>query len=181
MDLTGKRVLVFGAGISGIGSAKLLEEAGALPVIFDGNTKLTPADVLAKLSAGTKAQAVIGELDGDLLDTIDLAVLSPGVPTDIPQVEMIRKAKIPVWGEVELAYQCGRGDVLAITGTNGKTTTTTLVGEIMKYHMEKGTDPRLSSVYVVGNIGIPYTGVALELTEHSAAVVEISSFQLETI
>ncbi len=181
MDLTGKRVLVFGAGISGIGSAKLLEEAGALPVIFDGNTKLTPADVLAKLSAGTKAQAVIGELDGDLLDTIDLAVLSPGVPTDIPQVEMIRKAKIPVWGEVELAYQCGRGDVLAITGTNGKTTTTTLVGEIMKYHMEKGTDPRLSSVYVVGNIGIPYTGVALELTEHSAAVAEISSFQLETI
>ena len=181
MDLTGKRVLVFGAGISGIGSAKLLESVGAQPVIFDGNEKLTPADVLSRLSAGTKAEVVIGALKEEQLSGIDLAVLSPGVPTDISQVEMIKKAQIPVWGEVELAYQCGKGDVLAITGTNGKTTTTTLVGEIMKYHLEKGTDPKISNVHVVGNIGVPYTGVAKELDQHSVAVAEISSFQLETI
>ena len=76
-------------------------------------------------------------------------------------------------GEVELAYSYGKGDVLAITGTNGKTTTTTLLGEIMKRYQE--------DVFVVGNIGNPYTLAAMEMTEHSIAVAEMSSFQLETI
>lgn len=181
MDLKGKRVLVYGAGISGIGSARLLEQVGALPVVYEGNGKLTEKDVLAKFQDGTKAEVVIGEMTGDVLKGVDLAVLSPGVPCDIPQVEMIRSAGIPIWGEVELAYQCGRGMVLAITGTNGKTTTTTLVGEIMRYHATKGTKPRTDEVFVVGNIGTAYTGAALDTTEHSAVVAEISSFQLETI
>ena len=180
MDFTGKNVLVFGAGISGIGSANLLEKNGALPVLFDGNTKLTQEDVLSRLPEGSKARAVIGELEDSLLDTIDLAVLSPGVPTDLPQVGQLRDHGIGIIGEIELAYRCGRGDVLAITGTNGKTTTTTLLGEIMKYHHERQTDPKTDDVYVVGNIGIPYTGAAAQLREKSVVVAEISSFQLET-
>jgi len=84
----------------------------------------------------------------------------------------LKEAGVPVIGEVELAYLAGRGRVLAITGTNGKTTTTSLLGEIMKAHQP--------SVFVVGNIGTPYTSIALETTEDSAVVAEISSFQLET-
>ena len=181
MDFKDKQVLVFGTGISGIGSAGLLEKVGAVPVMYDGNAKLTREDVLAKLPKETCAKVVIGELPDEVLDQISLTVLSPGVPTDIPQVVRIKERGIPVWGEVELAYACSKGDVLAITGTNGKTTTTTLVGEIMKYHCEKQTAPVNDKVFVVGNIGTPYTQAALETTEQTVAVAEISSFQLETI
>ena len=181
MDLKGKQVLVYGAGISGIGSAKLLEQVGAYPVVYEGNGKLTEKDVLAKFQEGTLARVVIGEMTKEVLAGIDLAVLSPGVPCDIPQVEMIRKEGIPIWGEIELAYQCGRGKILAITGTNGKTTTTTLVGEIMRYHASRGTTPGTDQVFVVGNIGNAYTGAALQTTDQSVCAAEISSFQLETI
>ena len=105
----------------------------------------------------------------------DLCVLSPGVPTDLPDVNRIRDAGVPIWGEVELAYQCSRGEVLAITGTNGKTTTTALLGEIMKRHAGR------EKVFVVGNIGNPYTDAALRTDRDSICVAEISSFQLETI
>ena len=181
MELKGKQVLVFGTGVSGIGSAGLLEKVGALPVLYDGNVKLTPEDVKAKLPSGSNAKIVIGDLPDDVLDGIDLTVLSPGVPTDLPQVLRIKERAIPVWGEVELAYACSRGDVLAITGTNGKTTTTTLVGEIMKYHCQKQTQPVNDQVFGVGNIGTPYTEAALQTTDQTVAVAEISSFQLETI
>jgi UDP-N-acetylmuramoylalanine--D-glutamate ligase len=106
-------------------------------------------------------------------ETLDLVILSPGVPTDLPLVKTFYEQKLPVWGEVELAYQVGKGEVLAITGTNGKTTTTALVGKIM-------SDAR-DSVFVVGNIGTPYTSKALEMKAESTVVAEISSFQLETI
>ena len=181
MDFSGKRVLVFGTGISGIGAARLLEAAGAVPVLFEGNEKMTRKDILARLPDGFAAEIVIGTLTEELLKTIDLAVLSPGVPTDLEIVGSIRQAGIPIWGEVELAWQCSRGDVLAITGTNGKTTTTSLAGEIMRYHLETGTRPELDQVHVVGNIGIAYTGVAMQTTKKSVCVAEISSFQLETI
>ena len=105
--------------------------------------------------------------------SLDLAVLSPGVPTDLPLVKSFYEQGLPVWGEVELAFRTGKGRVLAITGTNGKTTTTALLGKIM----EDAED----SVFVVGNIGTPYTSKALEMTEDSVTVAEISSFQLETI
>lgn len=173
MEWKDKQVLVFGTGVSGIGAADLLEKVGAAPVLYDGNQALTEDAVRAKLPEGSRARIVLGEMTDQVLEGIGLAVLSPGVPTDLPEVEKIRKAGIPIWGEVELAYQNSKGDVLAITGTNGKTTTTTLVGEIMKRHQEH--------VFVVGNIGTPYTGAALQTTEDSVAVAEVSSFQLETI
>ncbi len=191
-NLVGKKALVFGGGISGIGAALLLEKKGILPVIYDGNKKLTEADVLSKLPKTTKAQVVIGNLPEELLATVSLAVLSPGVPTDIPDVQRIRDRQIPIWGEIELAYRCSLGDVLAITGTNGKTTTTTLVGEILKYHVlqcermgesivaSQDGVPFNDKSFVVGNIGTPYTEAALLTTEKTVTVAEISSFQLET-
>ena len=106
-------------------------------------------------------------------DSLDLVVLSPGVPTDLPLVKSFYEQGLPVWGEVELAYRVGDGEVLAITGTNGKTTTTALLGKIMQDARE--------SVFVVGNIGTPYTSKALEMKPNSVTVAEISSFQLETI
>ena len=181
MELKGKRVLVFGTGISGIGADDLLEQVGASVILYDGNADRDPEEVRGKLREGRNPQIVIGELTDTLLRGVDLCVLSPGVPTDIPPVNRIRDAGIPIWGEVELAYACSRGSVLAITGTNGKTTTTTLLGEIMKAHAASGEAPVTDKVFVVGNIGTPYTEAALQTTDETAAVAEISSFQLETI
>ena len=118
-------------------------------------------------------QVVLGELPDTILDSLSLTVMSPGVPTDLPVVDRMREKGIPIWGEIELAYVYGKGDVLAITGTNGKTTTTALLGEIMKNYRE--------STFVVGNIGNPYTSIALKTREDSVIVAEMSSFQLESI
>lgn len=173
MDFKGKKVLVFGSGKSGIGSADLLARVGACPVIYDGNAEIDKEAVLHKTSGDYPLEIYAGDLPRNVQDSLDLVVLSPGVPTDIPVVKSFYAQGLPVWGEVELAYQTGKGEVLAITGTNGKTTTTALLGKIM-------SDAR-DSVFVVGNIGTPYTSKALEMKETSTTVAEISSFQLETI
>ena len=173
MNLKNKKVLVFGTGISGIAAANLLEDQGACPVLFDGNTQLKEADVREKLPAGSKAEIMIGDLSEEKLSELALVVLSPGVPTDLPLVNQLRDKGLKIWGEIELAYEFSKGDVLAITGTNGKTTTTSLLGAIMQHAKE--------SAFIVGNIGIPYTQIAEETKENSVTVAEISSFQLETI
>lgn len=171
MLVTGKKVLVFGSGISGIGAVKLLEDHGAEVVLYDGNESLDQASLREQL--GEKTTIMLGEFPEHLLEELDLVVLSPGVPTDLPVILAMKEHGIQVIGEVELAYAFGKGDVLAITGTNGKTTTTSLLGEIMKCHQEE--------VFVVGNIGNPYTVAAGQMTERSVAVAEMSSFQLESI
>ena len=168
-----KKVLVFGSGISGIGACRLLEQVEKEVVLYDGNASLDADKIREQLGSATAVEIVLGELSDEVIDCLDLVVMSPGVPTDIPIVNRIREKGLPIWGEIELAYHYGKGEVLAITGTNGKTTTTALLGEIMKNYKE--------SVYVVGNIGNPYTDVALDMTEESVAVAEVSSFQLETI
>lgn len=177
-DLENKKVLVFGSGISGIGAVKLLEALKADVVLYDGNEKLLEQEIRNRLDADSSCRIVLGELPQELIDSLDLVVMSPGVPLDIPPVERLKAAGIPIWGEVELAYQMGGGKVLAITGTNGKTTTTALLGEIMKADRESRAS--YDSVFVVGNIGNAYTGAALSMTENSCTVAEISSFQLET-
>ena len=173
MEVTGKKVLVFGSGISGIGAVKLLEDHGAEVILYDGNDKLDKVAMKEQLGDGVKAEIILGEFPEKLIDTLDIAVLSPGVPTDLPVVNAMRDKKVAVIGEVELAYAFGKGDVLAITGTNGKTTTTTLLGEIMKAYKEH--------TYVVGHIGNPYTVAARQMEEDAVAVAEMSSFQLESI
>lgn len=173
MELQGKKVLVFGSGKSGIGASDLLAKVGAFPVIYDGNAETDKDAVVHKTDGTYPVTVYAGELLKEVQDSLDLVVLSPGVPTDLPLVKSFYEQGLPVWGEVELAYRVGDGEVLAITGTNGKTTTTALLGKIMQDARE--------SVFVVGNIGTPYTSKALEMKPNSITVAEISSFQLETI
>ncbi len=168
-----QKVLVFGSGISGIGASALLEKVGKNVILYDGNTSLDPENLKKKIGENSKVEVILGTLTEDVMKTLEYVVMSPGVPTDLPVVNQMRKMGIPISGEVELAYTYGKRDVLAITGTNGKTTTTALLGEIMSNYKE--------SVFVVGNIGNPYTTEALKMTEESVAVAEVSSFQLETI
>ena len=179
MVVKDKNVLVFGSGISGEAACELLLKEEAKVVLYDGNDKLNPEEIRAKIEGGDSEslEIVLGTLEGDrkeeLLDKLSLVVMSPGVPTDLPIVNEMREKGLPIWGEIELAYVFGKGDVLAITGTNGKTTTTSLLGEIMKNYAQ--------SSFVVGNIGNPYTSIALQTREDSVIVAEMSSFQLETI
>ncbi len=175
MVLQGKKVLVIGSGISGIGAVDLLCGMGALPVLYDGNKQLNPKDITNKLNDNSKdkTRIYIGELPTEIKEQIELVVPSPGVPCDIGVVLEFRDKKVPVWGEIELAYNASKGKLAAITGTNGKTTTTSLVGEILK--------EQYKDVYVVGNIGNPYTIEAPKMTEDTVTVAEVSSFQLETV
>ena len=173
MDLRGKKVLVFGGGISGIGSCRLLEDVGAEVILYEGNTKKDISVMRGQLGTAEKVRIVQGEFPVDEVKTLDLAVMSPGVPLDIEPVLLMKEAGVKIWSEIELAYVCGKGEVLGITGTNGKTTTTSLLGEIMKNAFE--------SVFVVGNIGTPYTTASEQTSDHSVIVAELSSFQLESI
>ena len=171
----GEKCLVIGSGISGIGSTSLLEKMGEAVVLYDSNEKLTAEEIGEKLPEGSKARCITGELPEEVEKEIQRVVLSPGVPVDAPLVEKLKADGAVIMGEIELGYQMEKGRVAAITGTNGKTTTTTLVGEIMKAHL--GED----RVFVVGNIGNPYTSECLKTTPDKVTVGEISSFQLETI
>lgn len=173
MDFNQKNVLVFGTGKSGIAACQLLKEQGAHVIVYEGNATLSKEDVEKKSNIFQQTTIWMHTLEEQKLAKLDYAVLSPGVPLDLPEVLKLKENKIVILGEIELAYQCGNGDVLAITGTNGKTTTTTLLGEIMKR--------AVADVKVVGNIGIPYTSVADQTTTETVIVAEISSFQLETI
>ncbi len=173
MRLDDKKVLVVGTGISGIAAAELLIEQNIETILFDGNIDLDVEKLYEKSKVLKQIPLILGELTKEQAENIDVAVLSPGVPTDLPMVNMMRDMGIAIWGEIELAYYFSKGRIVAITGTNGKTTTTALTGEIMREHF--------SSVKVVGNIGIPYTSEALDTTDETVTVAEISSFQLETI
>ena len=168
----GKKVLVVGSGISGIGASDLLTDQGAQVLLFDGNEKLMPAEIAAKLKNPDCVSIVLGRISEEELQGIELAVFSPGVPVDTEFADGLRQKGIRLWGEIELGYRFSKGRLLAITGTNGKTTTTALTGQIMQDYFD--------SVYVVGNIGNPYTTTALDTSDETVTVAEISSFQLET-
>ena len=173
--LEGQKCLIIGSGISGIGALQLLEQFGVETILYDSNEKLTKEELMAKLPEGSKACCIAGALPAEIEAGIQAVVLSPGVPTDIPLVNRLRDRGVQILGEIELGFLAEKGKVVAITGTNGKTTTTTLVGEIMKAHV--GAE----HTFVVGNIGNPYTLETLKTKENTVTVGEISSFQLETI
>lgn len=163
--------LIVGAGRSGIDSARLLRQLGEPFVLYDGKTDLDTSAVCERI--GCECRFLLGELhDGDL-DGIDICVTSPGVPLFSDVLKAVAGKGIPIWSEIELAYRHDKGTLVAITGTNGKTTTTALTYAIFKKWNEH--------TLLVGNIEIPYTGLALDSVDGGWTVAEISSFQLETM
>lgn len=173
-DFEGKSVLVVGSGKSGIGACKLLLKVGARPIMFDGNPELDIDAVKENNPEVSDIDFILENVPEELFGSLFMAVISPGVPIDSPLVLEFKSKNIPVWGEIELGYCFFHGKLVGITGTNGKTTTTTLVGDIMKAYSSK------DNVFVVGNIGNPFTDVCLDTNDNSISVAEISSFQLET-
>ena len=173
MQFQDKKVTVVGAGISGIAAADLLFHAGAAVTLYDGNAALSEQEVRARLCAEFNGSFSFGEFTKELGRNTEILVISPGVPVDLLFVTELKESGVPVIGEIELAYLFSKGKVVAITGTNGKTTTTALTGEIMRTYYE--------NVLVVGNIGTPYTALVHTTDDNAVTVAEISSFQLETI
>lgn len=165
--------IVAGTGKSGISATNLLVKHGVKVYLFDENKDRDTDAIKEKTGHSELVQIELGELGADALSSSQLMVISPGIPVDAPFTDVVRNAGIPIWSEIELAYHYGRGKIAAITGTNGKTTTTALVGEIVKAHNAK--------TIVVGNIGIPYTELCDTTDDDSDTVAEISSFQLETV
>ena len=170
MEYNGKKALVCGMARSGIAAAKLLNRLGAGVTLQDMKKREEiSADVLALEGEGIVLYT--GANPDEIACAQDLIVLSPGIPCDLPFIAAAENAGIEVIGEVELAYRLTPCPITAITGTNGKTTTTTLTGEIMK--------TAYSGTAVVGNIGVPYSEEVERLTEKDWVVAEISSFQME--
>ena len=170
MEYNGKKTLVCGMARSGIAAAKLLNRLGARVTLQDMKKREEiSADVLALEGEGIVLYT--GANPDEIACAQDLIVLSPGIPCDLPFIAAAENAGIEVISEVELAYRLTPCPITAITGTNGKTTTTTLTGEIMK--------TAYSGTAVVGNIGVPYSEEVERLTEKDWVVAEISSFQME--
>jgi UDP-N-acetylmuramoylalanine--D-glutamate ligase len=172
MNMQGKRVLVIGMARSGVAAANMLVELGAQVRISDRKSEKDFGGALD----GLKREGVewrLGESAEALLEGVDQIVVSPGVPADHPAIERAKELGIGIIGELELASRWGQGRLIAVTGTNGKTTTCALTGEVFK-NAGKLT-------YVVGNIGLAYASVALKTKPEDVTVCEISSFQLETI
>ena len=171
MDLKGKKVLVVGLGKSGLAAALFLRRRGAQVTVSD----IRSAEALAKDIPALLDEGIMVEAGGHGLLTFrrqDLIVVSPGVPLDTPELVQVEAFGLPVIGELELAARFLKGNAIAITGSNGKTTTTALVGEIL----ESAGLPTL----VGGNIGVPVVSLIDKSTEDTWSVLEVSSFQLET-
>jgi UDP-N-acetylmuramoylalanine--D-glutamate ligase len=171
MELKDKRVLVVGLGKSGLAAALFLRHKGAQVTVSD----VRSSEALAKDIPALLEEGIMVEAGGHGLLTFrrqDLIVVSPGVPLDTPVLAQVRSFGIPIIGELELAARFMQGRIVAITGSNGKTTTTTLVGAILK----AAGLPTL----VAGNIGVPVVGVIEETSPETWPVLEVSSFQLET-
>lgn len=173
MELSGRKALVLGAGKSGIASARFLAERKAVVGLHDRKQVEEWSDAARSLKETHNVGLIGGELPSWLLDQIDLVVISPGVPTNTIPARYVDRKDGEVIGEVELAYRFMKGRLVGITGSNGKTTTTTLIGELLK---NAGIVTQVG-----GNIGTPLLSLAESSTDDTWTVVELSSFQLETI
>ena len=169
-DLSGKKVLVIGAGISGFAAAKLAKRFGAEVVLSDAKQEkeikydfqeLRDADIML----------VFGPQQESLLDDVDMVIVSPAVPERIPLVQAAYRRKIRVLTEVEMAYELAESPICAVTGTNGKTTTVTLLGQLLT--------TKFQTVGVGGNIGVPLSEEVLRVGRDGCIAAEISSYQME--
>src|SRR5688572_3678039 len=173
MEVLGRKTLVLGAGKSGVESAKFLAERGAVVALHDKKPVEDWSETASSLKESHNVGVMSGEIPSWLLDQIDLVVISPGVPTNSIPARYVDRKDGEVIGEVELAYRFMKGRIVGITGSNGKTTTTTLIGELLK---NAGIETQVG-----GNIGTPLLGLATTSTDDTWTVAELSSFQLETI
>ncbi len=172
MELKNKRVLVVGLGKSGVSAALYLRRQGARVTVSDTR----PSEALAKEIPALLEAGVMVETGGHGVLTFrrqDLVVLSPGVPLNTPEVQQVQRYGVPLIGELELAAQALQGQVVAITGSNGKTTTTSLLGHIFQQAQRH--------TLVGGNIGLPVVDLVADSTPETWTILEVSSFQLETI
>ncbi|MGM0471326.1 MAG: UDP-N-acetylmuramoyl-L-alanine--D-glutamate ligase [Bacillota bacterium] len=173
MELRNQKVVVLGLGKrTGVATAKFLAEQGAEVVVSDVKKASDLQAELEELSS-YEIDFDLGGHSQTILDSTDLIVISPGVPTDISILKQARACGIKIISEVELAYQFSPAPIIAITGTNGKTTTTTLIGEIFKASKQEAV--------VGGNIGAPLIEQISQVSKQGVVIAEISSFQLENI
>ncbi|MBQ1890665.1 MAG: UDP-N-acetylmuramoyl-L-alanine--D-glutamate ligase, partial [Selenomonas sp.] len=170
MDLSGKKVLVIGAGISGFAAAKLAKRFGAQVVLSDAKREQDIKYDFAELRAADIA-LVFGPQQESLLDGVDLVIVSPAVPIRIPIIQAAYGRNIRVMTEVEMAYELAESPICAVTGTNGKTTTVTLLGVLLA--------TRFARVGVGGNIGVPLSEEVLRVGKGGCIAAEISSYQME--
>ena len=168
-----KKVLIAGCGKSGIQAANLMLSCNEEVVLYDGNKDLSEETILASLVR--PCRIVLGDLPQELIEEVSYCIISPGISLEVPFAVALKEAGIDIRSEIEAAYLYEKGTVIGITGTNGKTTTTTLVGDIMKAWLGE------EKAFTVGNIGVPYAKEVLKTSEDSVTTIELSSFQLETI
>ena len=174
MDLSSKKVLIIGMAMSGIGSANLCLRHGAKVTVSDSKPEEQLKENLSHLLPGYQVNKILGRAPlAEEASDADLIILSPAVPADLPFLDEARTKGVTIWSEIELAYRLCQAPIIGITGTNGKTTTTTLVGEVLKAWK--------SGSVAAGNIGLAFTSVAEELKADARVALELSSFQLETI
>jgi UDP-N-acetylmuramoylalanine--D-glutamate ligase len=172
MKLKTGRVLVVGMARSGVAAAQLLLHHGATPLLYDEKKPDAFGDDLNPLK-DTACEFHLGEDPIALLSRCEMVVISPGVPIDAPVVRAAREKGVPLIGELELGYSLAQGEIVAVSGTNGKTTTVTLLGKMFE------NAGRIT--HVAGNIGYPLSAAALISRKDDVIVVEVSSFQLETV
>ena len=168
-------VMVAGMGKSGVSAAELILNIGGRVLLYDSNETLDYETVLSKFDEENvkNIHVKLGRLTEDDIRDIRVCVMSPGISLETDFIKLLLAHRIQLWSEIQLAYFVAKGRLMAITGTNGKTTTTALLGAIMQRKYE--------NCFVAGNIGIPYTQIALHTNDKSVTVLEVSSFQLETI
>lgn len=171
-NLKDKRILIVGIGKSGIAATQALLKLGAKVTVQDMKDVNSIEPQLIKFLEGKNVECCFGEIP-DVNGTFDMVILSPGVSPNLEFIREARESGAEIVGELEIAARISQGKYVAITGTNGKTTTTTLVGEIFTNSKRK--------TYVVGNIGVAVISMALSAEKDSWLVTETSSFQLETI
>ena len=168
------KTIVLGAGLSGVAASKLLIKNDIEVLLFDNNPKISVDKIKKSIYGKVKIKIMIEDISDEDLNQVNLCVVSPGFPKTNSVYQKVIKKKIPVISELELGFLYGKGEVCAITGSNGKTTTVELTGTIMKKKYGDEVD-------VVGNIGTPYCERVLINNKEMKYVVECSSFQLEDI